>query len=151
MKAFELLKKDHEKVANLFEKLEATTERAVKTREELFTQLKYELDTHAQIEESLLYPVLKDADDTRDLTLESFEEHRIVKQLLSELEQMPKNEEQWSAKLKVLRENVKHHVEEEEKELFPIAKKVLSKEILDDIGTLIMEEKKPMSRSAKMK
>jgi iron-sulfur cluster repair protein YtfE (RIC family) len=63
MDAFELLKKDHEKVAGIFEKLEPTTERGVKTREELFTQLKQELDVHARIEETILYPVLKNRRD----------------------------------------------------------------------------------------
>src|SRR6185369_16288491 len=118
MDAFELLKKDHEKVSGIFEKLEPTTERGVKTREELFTQLKRELDIHAQIEEQILYPVLKEADETHDITLEAFEEHNVVKQLLAELEELPKDDETWQAKLTVLKENVEHHVEEEEGEMF---------------------------------
>jgi hemerythrin-like domain-containing protein len=150
MNAFEMLKKDHEKVAGIFEKLEKTTERGVKTREELFTQLKFELDIHAEIEETILYPALKEAEQTRDLTLESFEEHRLVKRLLMELEQMPKDNDQWAAKLKVLQENVEHHVEEEETELFPAARKVLSKEEMAEIGTQMMEAKKPMVAAAKM-
>ncbi len=56
MDAFKLLKSDHEKVAGILEKLEGTTERALKTREELFTQLKTELDIHAGIEEKIFYP-----------------------------------------------------------------------------------------------
>ncbi len=79
MNAFQLLKKDHKKVAGIFEKLEATTERAVKTREELFAKLKEELDVHAHIEETIFYPVLKKEAKTRDITLEGFEEHHVVK------------------------------------------------------------------------
>ena len=70
MNAFDILKEDHQKVSSLFEKLEPTTERAVKTREELFTKLKTELDAHSQIEETILYPVLKEIEKTRK-TLEN--------------------------------------------------------------------------------
>jgi iron-sulfur cluster repair protein YtfE (RIC family) len=135
MDAFELLKKDHEKVSGIFEKLEPTTERGVKTREELFTTLKQELDVHAQIEETVLYPVLKEAQETEDITLEAYEEHNVVKQLLADLEEMPKDDESWGAKLKVLQENVEHHVEEEEGEMFKKARKILSQQQIDELGT----------------
>src|SRR5918997_2918825 len=128
MDAFELLKKDHKKVSGIFEKLDTTTERGVKTREELFTQLKQELDVHAKIEETILYPVLKEAQETEDITLEAYEEHAVVKQLLTELDEMPKSDETWGAKLTVLKENVEHHVEEEEGEMFSSAREVLSSE-----------------------
>lgn len=134
MNAFTLLKADHKKVAGILEKIDSTTERGVKTREELFTRLKTELDVHARIEETIFYPVLKKADETRDITLEAFEEHRLVKQLLGELDTMGKGEEQWTAKFTVLKENVEHHVEEEEGEMFPKARKVLSEEEADVLG-----------------
>ncbi|MDQ3688249.1 MAG: hemerythrin domain-containing protein, partial [Acidobacteriota bacterium] len=89
MNAIELLKNDHDKVESIFEKLEPTTERAVKTREELFTQLKQELDIHAHIEEKIFYPAIKDAAATRAITLEGYEEHHVVKILLGELAAMP--------------------------------------------------------------
>ena len=135
MNAFTLLKEDHRKVAGIFEKLEPTTERGVKTREELFARLKEELEIHARIEETIFYPVLQEADATHDITLEAFEEHAVVKQLLSELESLNKDDETWGAKLKVLQENVEHHVEEEENEMFEKARKVLSKEELESLGT----------------
>lgn len=134
MNAFTLLKADHKKVAGILEKIDSTTERGVKTREELFTRLKTELDVHARIEETIFYPVLKKADETRDITLEAFEEHRLVKQLLGELDTMGKGEEQWTAKFTVLKENIEHHVEEEEGEMFPKARKVLSEEEADILG-----------------
>ena len=134
MNAFTLLKADHKKVAGILEKIDATTERGVKTREELFTQLKTELDIHAHIEETVLYPALEEADETRDITLEAYEEHSLVKQLLGELEALDKSEETWTAKFTVLKENIEHHVEEEEGEMFKKARKVLSEEEAEELG-----------------
>ncbi len=141
MDAFTLLKNDHKKVAGLLEKLEGTTERALKTREELFTQLKSELDVHAEIEEKIFYPVLEKADETRDITLEAFEEHRLVKQLLGELEAEAKDDEHWTAKFTVLKENIEHHVEEEEGEMFKKARRVLSKAEIEELGTRLEKAK----------
>jgi hypothetical protein len=147
MDAFELLKKDHEKVSGIFEKLDATTERGVKTREELFTQLKQELDVHTRIEEEIFYPVLKQAKETEDLTLEAYEEHNVVKQLLAELEELSKDDETWGAKLTVLKENVEHHVEEEEGELFDGAREVLSREQIEELGTQMEAAKREQKKA----
>ena len=142
MDVFELLKADHEKVAGIMEKIDETTERGLKTREELFSQLKSELDLHAQLEEQIFYPALEEADETREITLEAYEEHNLVKQLLAELEAEPKDDEQWTAKFTVLKENVEHHVEEEEGEMFRKARKVLGKERAEEIGDRIQEAKR---------
>lgn len=141
MNAFTLLKNDHKTVAGLMEKIEKTTERAQKGREELFTQLKTELDIHAEIEEKILYPVLEKPEETHDIALEAFEEHRIVKQLLSELESEPKDSEEWTAKFTVLKENVEHHVEEEEGEMFKKARRVLSDDEIEELGRRLEEAK----------
>jgi iron-sulfur cluster repair protein YtfE (RIC family) len=151
MNAFELLKADHKKVAGIFEELEPTTNRATKTREELFTQLKNELDVHTQIEEQILYPALKDAEETHDITLEAYEEHHVVKQILSELESMPVDTDEWSAKLKVLQENVEHHVEEEEGDMFKKAKDVLSPEQIDALGTRLEAAKQEKQKTLSAK
>src|SRR5258705_14001012 len=148
MNVFTLLKADHKKVAGILDKLDSTTERGVKTREDLFTQLKTELDVHARIEETIFYPELEKADETRDITLEAFEEHRLVKQLLGELEKMDKGDEQWTAKFTVLKENVEHHVEEEEGEMFPKARKVLGEKRAEIIGTQMEEAKKAETKAA---
>jgi iron-sulfur cluster repair protein YtfE (RIC family) len=142
MNVFEVLKADHEKVAGIMEKIDQTTERASKTREELFTQLKNELDLHAEIEEQIFYPALEDREETRDITLEAYEEHNLVKQLLSELESEPKDDETWTAKFTVLKENVEHHVEEEEGELFKKARTVLSKDEIEELGNRLQEAKR---------
>lgn len=148
MNAFALLKADHKKVAGILEKLDSTTERGVKTREELFSQLKTELDVHARIEETIFYPALEEAKETRDITLEAFEEHRLVKQLLGELAEMSKDQEEWTAKFSVLKENVEHHVEEEESEMFPKARKVLSEDQAETLGTQLEEAKKEQMKAA---
>lgn len=147
MNAFTLLKNDHKKVAGIMEKIDATTERALKTREELFTQLKTELDIHAEIEETILYPVLEKGKETHDISLEAYEEHRLVKQLLSELESEPKDGEEWTAKFTVLKENVEHHVEEEEGEMFKKARSVLSEEEIEELGTRLEEAKGKQMRA----
>lgn len=148
MNAFALLKTDHKKVAGILEKIDSTTERGVKTRQELFTQLKTELDAHARVEETIFYPELEKADETHDITLEAFEEHRLVKQLLGELEKMDKSDEQWTARFTVLKENVEHHVEEEEGDMFPKARKVLSTEQAEILGTRMEEAKKEELKNA---
>ena len=148
MNAFTLLKADHKKVAGILEKLDSTTERGVKTREELFTQLKTELDVHTRIEETIFYPALEQADETRDITLEAFEEHRLVKQLLGELESMDKSEEEWTAKFTVLKENIEHHVEDEEGKMFPKARKVLGEEGADTLGTRMEAAKEKQLKAA---
>ncbi len=142
MNAFELLKADHEKVSGIFDEIEPTTNRASKTRQQLFTELKNELDIHSQIEEQILYPALKDADETHEITLEAFEEHHVVKQLLKDLAKMPVESDEWAAKLKVLKENVEHHVEEEEGEMFRSAREILGREQLAELGAQMEAEKK---------
>ncbi|HEY0321926.1 MAG TPA: hemerythrin domain-containing protein [Pyrinomonadaceae bacterium] len=147
MNAFELLKKDHKKVSELFKQLDETTERAVKTREELFGKLKQELDIHARIEEQIFYPAIKDAEETHEITLEAYEEHNVVKRLLAELASMPVDDERWTAKLTVLKENVEHHVEEEEGEMFKDAQKVLTPEQVEELGAR-MESAKQEQKTA---
>ena len=148
MNAFALLKEDHKRVAGILEKIDATTERGVKTREELFDQLKTELDIHAEIEETIFYPVLEKHDETRDITLEGIEEHRIVKELLAELDAMAKDDEVWTAKMTVLKENVEHHVKEEEGEMFPKARKALTEDEIETLGTRLEAAKKKQKAAA---
>jgi predicted DNA-binding protein len=148
MDDFELLKQDHEKVSGIFEKLDKTTERGVKTREELFAQLKTELDIHSQIEEQIFYPAIKEAKETHDITLEAIEEHAVVKRLLKELDALSKDDEKWGAKLTVLKENVEHHVEEEEDEMFKDARKVLSEEQIETLGARMQAAKEQKKAQA---
>lgn len=149
MDIFELLKQDHERVDGIFKQLGLTTERAEKTRGELFARLKTELDLHAYLEETILYPALKEVEETREIALEGVEEHRVVKRLLGELDAMPATSEQWTAKLTVLKENVEHHVEEEEGEMFKQARAALTREQIDNLTEMLESEKKKQKAAAR--
>ena len=149
MNAFQLLKEDHQKVSGIFQQLEPTTERAEKTRTELFAKLKEELDIHAQVEESIFYPSIKQAAETREIVLEGFEEHHVIKMLLKELETLPVDTEQWTAKLKVLKENVEHHVEEEEQEMFQKAREVLSEDDINRLGAQMEQAKEQLKQQTR--
>lgn len=138
MDAFSLLKADHRKVEQLFEQLESGRGQA-KLR--VFQQIKTELDLHAHIEEKFFYPALEKPRETHDLTLEAYEEHDVVKKLLRELSRAKSATEEWEAQAKVLKENVEHHVEEEENELFPKAQSALSEEQIEEIGERMAAEK----------
>ena len=138
MDAFSLLKADHENVAALFEQLESASG---KQKLEVFNQIRTELELHAHIEEKVFYPALEEPEETHDITLEAYEEHAQVKKLLRELSRARTPNDEWEAKAKVLQENVEHHVEEEENELFPKAQEVLSEEELAELGELLQAEK----------
>ena len=144
MDAFKLLKTDHQKVSDLFKRIESGSGQA---KAQLFAQLKNELDVHAHIEEAIFYPALENKEPSRDITLEAYEEHKVVKDLLAELAAGPLNEE-WDAKLTVLKENVEHHVEEEEGELFSKARQVLSSNQINELGDQMQAEKARPGASA---
>jgi iron-sulfur cluster repair protein YtfE (RIC family) len=137
MNLYEMLHQDHEKVRGLFAQLEAIGDEDDVRREQIFLTLYHELDLHSQAEEKFFYSQLKNEDETRELILESLDEHKGVKKLLDELEAMDKATPEWASKLATLQENVEHHVQEEEGELFPRARKVLHDDeaagIADDI------------------
>jgi len=131
MDAFELLKADHQKVAELFDQLEAASGKA---KLNVFEQIKSELELHAEVEETIFYPALEKPEETHDLTLEAYEEHKVVKTLLAELAGARSATDEWQAQVKVLRENVEHHVDEEENELFDKASDDLSDEEIESLG-----------------
>lgn len=138
MDAFELLKADHKKVAQLFDLLETASG---KRKLDVFKRIKSELELHTHIEESIFYPALEKPTETHDLTLEAYEEHKVVKTLLAELSGAKSANDEWQAKAKVLRENVEHHVDEEENELFDKADDALSDEEIEALGDRMAAEK----------
>ena len=138
MDAFELLKADHKKVNELFDQLEAA---AGKAKLNVFDQIKTELELHTHIEEKIFYPALEKPEETHDLTLEAYEEHKTVKTLLAELSGAKTADDEWQAQAKVLRENVEHHVDEEENELFDKADQALSDEEIEALGQRMEAEK----------
>lgn len=145
MDAFNLLKADHRKVEELFSQLESASGQA---KMRVFEQIKMELELHTHIEEKIFYPALEKPKQTHDLTLEAYEEHDVVKKLLREMSKAKSATEEWQAQAKVLQENVEHHVEEEENELFEKAEAALSEEQIEALGEQMQAEKERRQRSA---
>lgn len=142
MNAITLLKDDHDRVKKMLAEGEETTDRAEKTRTELFATLKEEMLIHERIEEEIFYPSLKEHPKAEDIVLEGFEEHHVVDEIMGELETTDVTDEQWSPKFKVMKENIEHHIEEEEGEMFKIARQVFSDEELEELGARMLELKK---------
>jgi hemerythrin-like domain-containing protein len=148
MDAVQLLKEDHDKVKKILEDLDSTTERGVKTREELFTKVKRELEVHESIEEEIFYPALKEHPKARELVLEAYEEHHVVDLVMAEIADVPFDDETWGAKCTVMKENVEHHIEEEEDEMFKQARQVFSKEELEELGVRMQARKEALLTGA---
>lgn len=144
---FQALRDDHRRVKRLFKQIEDTSERSSSRRRELFAELKRELDAHALAEESVLYPRFEETDSTREIVLESYEEHRLVKQLLAECEEVDVTDERWMAKVTVLKELVEHHADEEEDDLFPKAKRDLDAGEGEDLEAELEQAKSSLSAS----
>ena len=141
LNALTLLKTDHDKVKKLLAELSETTERGVKTREELYLTIRTEMTVHELIEEEIFYPALKSHPKAKDIVLEGFEEHHVVDLLMGELDRTPFDDETFGAKAKVMQENIEHHIEEEETEMFPQARKVFDAGELDALGERMADRK----------
>ncbi len=140
----DLLKQDHDKVKDLFEQIEGDAR--MESKEELFDQIEKELELHMEGEEKFFYPVLEKSEDARDKVLEAYEEHHVAKTVLSEFEDVDEEDDHWTAKLKVFKELVEHHIQEEEKEIFKMAKKALDRDQIDEITEQIQQQKSQMHR-----
>jgi hemerythrin superfamily protein len=135
MDAITLLKEDHKRVEQLFKRFEKAGDRAYVEKRSIVDRIIEELSVHAVIEEQLFYPVARaTVPETEELALESLEEHHVVKWVLSELERMSPDDERFDAKVTVLMENVRHHVEEEENDFFPMVRDELGRNALSDLG-----------------
>jgi hemerythrin superfamily protein len=147
MNAIQLLKKDHTTVKEFFTQFEQAGKRAYQTKQAIFGQIHQALEAHAAVEEELFYPAVKHrhAEDVKDLVREATEEHKIVKTLLAEIVTMSAQEEQYDAKVTVLKESIEHHVKEEEGEMFPAATKQLSTERLDALGAEMASRKEALT------
>jgi hemerythrin-like domain-containing protein len=145
MNAITLLEEDHRKMKKLLSELESTTERGVKTREELFATVKDELTVHETIEEEIFYPALKEHPKTKEITLEAYEEHHVVDMVMAEIEGVRFDDERWGAKFKVMKENIEHHIEEEEKEMFKQARQAFEEDELEALGERMKARKDQMT------
>lgn len=142
--AISFLKDDHKKVKALLSKLESTTERGAKTRKKLLSEIETEVKVHTQIEEEVFYPAYHEAAKKKDdlkIFFEAVEEHHVVDLVLPEILDTDPASEEFGAKAKVLKELIEHHADEEEKEMFPKARKLLSNDELKELGARLEQRK----------
>lgn len=133
--AITFLKGEHQSIERLFKAFEKAGDGAHKTKRKLVDQMIAELSQHAAIEEEVLYPAARRSiASSEDRVLEALEEHHVVKWELMELRDMPPTEERFQPKVSVLIENVRHHVHEEEGELFPLLRSELGRKQLLELG-----------------
>jgi hemerythrin superfamily protein len=125
MDIVDLIKDDHEQIMELIERVEASSDDDVETREELFDELRNFLEAHTNAEETALYERLSDEEETRERVLESYEEHQLVSEILLSLQELEVNDDDWMNKFSVLRENVEQHADMEESILLPKAMKLI--------------------------
>ena len=147
MNAIELLKKDHDVVDKLFQQVKANEDG---DNTAVFEQIKNELDIHAHIEEKVFYPVLieKGDEELKKITLEGIEEHHQAKMFLRELSNLVDDSEKFQPKLKVLMEDITHHVQEEEGQMFPMVKEQFNEFDLQELGKAMEAEKKNFKKSS---
>lgn len=147
MDAIVLLKDDHKTVEKLFKEFEKAGDGAYGEKRRIVDQVIEELTVHAVIEEQVFYPAAREAaPDTTDHVLESIEEHHVVVWMLSELAGLDPKDERFDAKMAVLMENVRHHVQEEEKDWFPEVRKAMGRNRLVELGERLEEAKKAATR-----
>jgi hemerythrin superfamily protein len=144
--AVALIKADHREVEKLFHEFEEAGDRAYKTKQQLVSQIIKELEVHATVEEEIYYPAVdaKAKKDGKELVAEAVEEHHVVKVLLGELAEMSAEDDAFDAKVTVLMENVRHHVEEEEEELLPQSEKILAEDELVRLGEEMAARKRQL-------
>jgi hemerythrin superfamily protein len=144
MDAIALLTEDHKKVKELFRKFEEVGERGMKTKERIAEEIRNELVVHTAIEEEIFYPAIQN--EVEEIVAEAIEEHNIVDRLLLEIRDISPEDEQFDAKMTVLIENVEHHAEEEEKEMFPAVKKAMGMDMMKTLGERMAHRKTELTR-----
>ncbi|MFG3343499.1 hemerythrin domain-containing protein [Streptomyces sp. NPDC048018] len=147
MDAIVLLREDHRTVEKIFKRFEKTEDEEIAERRRIADEVIEELTVHAWIEEQYFYPAAREAaPDTKDHVLESIEEHHAVVWMLSELKGMDPADERFKAKMTVLMEQVRHHVEEEEKDWFPDIRKAMGRNRLLELGEQLEKGKQQAPR-----
>ncbi len=142
MDIFDVLTSDHEKVKKILEQMEQTSTRAAKRRETLLDHLNENLLPHMYAEEQFFYQILLDESPDKEVAYEALEEHRAAKAVLMDLEDASSDDPRWSARLKVLKELVEHHIEEEETTVFDLARNLMDEDRATDVGRRFKELKK---------
>ncbi len=142
MDIFDVITSDHEKVKKILEQMEQTSARAAKRRETLLESLSTNFLAHAYAEEQFFYQILLDESSDKEVAYQALEEHKAAKAVLTDLEEAPADDPRWSARLKVLKELVEHHIEEEETTVFDLARSLMDEDRATDIAHHFKELKK---------
>jgi hemerythrin superfamily protein len=147
--AIALLKRDHATVKKLFEKEEKLTKQDSQKKQDISNQIRAALEVHATIEEEIFYPAVKKArsENVKDEVREAYEEHNQIKTLLAQISSITSADETYDMKIKLLKEDVEHHVKEEEGEMFPDAKKFLGEGRLIELGAKLVSRKEQLEKS----
>jgi hemerythrin superfamily protein len=146
MDALEVLRRDHQKVKGLFQKAQGATD--ADQRKQIFDQIDTELEIHAHIEETVFYPAVEQHEELKEMVEEALDEHEEVKMLLEEMEDLSEDGAEFDSKLKELMDNVEHHVQEEEGEMFPKVLQVMDKSMLEELGKELESAKGKQSGAA---
>lgn len=147
--AIALLKKDHDTVRGLLAQLERASEKGGPRAEQLLAKVDREVKIHSQIEEEIFYPAYRDAaqkHEDKELFFEAKEEHHVVDLVMPEIEGTDSNADEFQAKAKVLKELIEHHAKEEEKQMFPKARKLMDREELRELGSRLKRRKLELQR-----
>lgn len=147
--AIALLKADHAAVKKLFAQEERATKQSDDKKQSIFDQINDALTVHATIEEEIFYPAVKKAreEHLKDEVREAYEEHQQIKNLLAKIANISPDDESWDMKIKVLKEDVEHHVKEEESEMFPDARKFLGEKRLNELGAELQVRKQELKKN----
>lgn len=141
---FDLLKRDHRQVEKWMTQIEDGPE---SQREELFTTLQDALEKHMQMEEKHFYPQVKKIKELKDLATDAIEEHEQAKNFLSQLEDMDLDDEEWLTTFSEMRQGILHHVQDEEKKIFPGCTQHMDAKLLQEIGEKCIQEKERTTTS----
>ena len=143
MDALSLLTADHNRVRGLFTRFQAAEEeKDTAQMAELAQKILTELEVHATIEEEIFYPAVKQGGgELKDVVDEGVEEHHVAETLMEEIKVLPPDDDTFAAKMKVLIENVEHHAEEEETEMFTETRKHLDAATLEDLAVRLEARK----------
>jgi hemerythrin superfamily protein len=147
MNAIDVLKQDHDKVKQLFQRFESSDDESLHRR--LFEEIKTELQIHSHIEEAVFYPVVEEKDDElNEMVQEAYDEHAEVNDLLVEIEDLNREGSDLRSKVIELKDIVEHHVQEEENEMFPKVRQAMGEEELSRMGEELAAEKRTSSSAA---
>lgn len=141
MTIYDELKKDHDQVQEMMTRIEGMSARASTSKIKLFEEMKAALTVHVRAEEKVFYDAIKQEKSAHDSVLEGYEEHHVADLLMREISRLPPSDEKWTAKFTVLKENVQHHVEEEEGEIWAKARKILDEAKAQELGEVFVSEK----------